>query len=133
MNQSLIEFIPIDALNPHPHNSRIHSPDQVAQIAASIDRFGFRGCILIDEDNIILAGHGRTMAMRHLGRDTIPCQRVTGLTDAEKRAYVIADNQTAENSEWDLEIRASELQHLAAAGIDMADFGIPAAALQSLT
>lgn len=132
MNQQVIEFIALDALTQHPQNSRVHSPEQVGQIAASIERFGFRGCILIDESGVILAGHGRALAMRKLGRDTIPCQRVTGLTDLEKRAYVIADNQIAQNSEWDEAILAAEVDYLMAGGIELADLGISPAALATV-
>lgn len=125
-------MVSLDSITAHPQNSRLHTPEQVTQIAESITRFGFRGCILINESGQILAGHGRVMAMRQLGRSEIQCQRINGLSDTEQRAYLIADNAIAENSEWNAEILAAELDMLTAEGFDMQSFGIPLAALQGL-
>lgn len=131
-SQIAIEDINPAMLLPHPQNSRVHSNAQIEQLMASIEQFGFNGVILIDENNVILAGHGRTQAMIRLGRETIPCQRKIGLSDAEKRAYVIVDNQVALNSEWDAGILAAEVSELLESGFDLANFGIPTAALAAL-
>lgn len=127
-----IEFLDPKSLKPHPQNSRKHSEEQIQQLMASITQFGFNGTILIDEDNVILAGHGRTQAMIRLGRENIPCLRKEGLTDLEKRAYVIADNAIGLNSEWDEDVLAAEVAMLLENGFDISDFGIPAGALQEL-
>ena len=127
-----IEHLDPTTLNPHPRNSRVHTDEQLQQLMASIERFGFNGTVVIDEDNTILAGHGRTQAMIRLGRATIPCTRKSGLSDEEKRAYVIADNAIALNSDWDEDILAAEVAHLLEGGLDLADLGIPLGALAEL-
>lgn len=127
-----IEFLNPKALTPHPQNSRKHSDEQIQQLMASITQFGFNGTILIDENNVILAGHGRTQAMIRLGRETIPCLRKEGLTELEKRAYVIADNAIGLNSEWDEDVLNSEVAMLLENGFDISDFGIPVGALAEL-
>jgi hypothetical protein len=107
-----IEHIAIGALTAAKRNARTHSKRQLKQIAASITRFGFTNPVLIDDDNNILAGHGRVEAAKELGLATAPCVRLKNLSAAEKRAYVIADNKLALNSGWDVEILAGELQAL---------------------
>lgn len=99
-------------LVPYARNSRTHSDEQVSQIAASIKEWGFTTPILIDEDNGIIAGHGRLMAAQRLGLDEVPCIVATDWTDAQKRAYVIADNKLALNAGWDNEILRIELDNL---------------------
>lgn len=127
-----LENIDPTTLTPHPNNSRKHSDDQLAQLMHSIERFGFNGSITIDENDVILAGHGRVQAMIRLGRPTIPCVRKSGLSDFEKRAYVIADNQIGLNSEWDDETLAAELAVLIDGGMALGDLGIPLGALADL-
>jgi DNA modification methylase len=100
------------ALIPYINNSRTHSDEQIAQVSASIKEFGFTNPILIDEDNGIIAGHGRLLAARKLGLDTVPTITLKGLTDAQKKAYVIADNQLALNAGWDLDALKLELETL---------------------
>ena len=90
-----LELWPIERLRPYERNPRTHSADQVAQIAASMVEFGFTNPILVDEADGILAGHGRLMAARELGLGEVPVVRLGHLTAAQKRAYVIADNQLA--------------------------------------
>lgn len=107
-----IEQIPINELTPYTRNSRTHSAAQVDQIAASITEFGFCNPVLIDAQGEIIAGHGRVMAAKQLNIEQIPCIRLGHLTDAQKRAYVIADNKIAENSTWDNETLAHEFQQL---------------------
>ena len=107
-----IEAVPVDALIPYAKNSRTHSPEQTAQIAASIMEFGFTNPVLIGADNDIIAGHGRVLAARELGLETVPCLRLGYLTDAQKRAYVIADNKLALSAGWDEELLKVELAGL---------------------
>ena len=110
-----LEKISIEDLIPYARNSRTHSDEQVAQIAASIKEFGFTNPVLIDNDNGIIAGHGRVLAGRKLKLKEIPCLRLGHLTDAQKKAYVIADNKLALNSGWDeslLKIEIEELKNL---------------------
>jgi DNA modification methylase len=92
---------PIDSLKPHPNNARAHSEEQVGEIARSIDSNGFTQPILIDEEGTILAGHGRWLAARKLGMPEVPVMVIDGLTDEQKRIYLIADNQIGLNSTWD--------------------------------
>ena len=102
----------LDDLKPYVGNARTHSKKQVRQIADSIARFGFTNPVLIDEDGLILAGHGRVEAARLLGLDEIPCLRLSEMTEAEKRAYILADNKLAQNAGWDESILATELEYL---------------------
>lgn len=107
-----VEQISVADLIPFAKNSRTHSDAQVAQIAGSIREFGFTNPILIDEQNGVIAGHGRLLAARKLNLDDVPCIRLEGLTDAQKRAYVIADNKIAINAGWDEKLLALELKEL---------------------
>jgi ParB-like chromosome segregation protein Spo0J len=114
-----IEQRAIEALIPYARNSRTHSDGQVAQIAASIREFGFTNPVLIDKDGGIIAGHGRVMAARKLGLKDVPCIALGHLTDAQKRAYVIADNKLALNAGWDEELLAVEFSDLLSEGFDL--------------
>lgn len=107
-----IEVIPTEALIPFANNSRTHSDEQVAQVAASIKEFGFTNPILIDAEDMVIAGHGRLLAARKLGLKEVPCIRLAHLTETQKRAYVIADNKLALNAGWDHELLALELEEL---------------------
>lgn len=121
MTKHTIEHRAPSELKPYERNARTHSPKQISQIAASIREFGFNNPVLIDRDGGIIAGHGRVEAAKKLGLETVPCVRLEHLTDAQKRAYILADNRLAEKAGWDNEIVAIELQHLT--GIDI-DFDI---------
>lgn len=99
-----IEQRAVADLIPYARNSRTHSGEQVAQIAASIREFGFTNPILTDGKNGIIAGHGRLQAARKLGLAEVPTIPLHGLTEAQKRAYVIADNKLALNAGWDMEL-----------------------------
>jgi len=114
-----LEAIQIDALIPYARNSRTHSDAQVAQIAASIKEFGFTNPVLIDGGVGIIAGHGRVLAARKLGLSEVPCIRLDHLTEAQKRAYVIADNRLALNSGWDTEMLKVEFADLQELGFDL--------------
>ena len=114
-----IEQVKIEALIPYARNSRTHSDGQVAQIAASIKEFGFTNPVLIDETGSIIAGHGRVLAARKLGMADVPSIRLTHLTEAQKKAYVIADNKLALNAGWDDEMLAVELTDLKDMGFDL--------------
>jgi ParB-like chromosome segregation protein Spo0J len=90
-----VEYVPVSRLKPHPGNARTHSRKQIQQIAESIKRFGFANPALIDDEDVIIAGHGRVAAARRLELATIPVLRLSHLSPAEKRAYVLADNKLA--------------------------------------
>ncbi len=106
-------------LIPYARNPRTHSEAQVAQIAASIKEFGFLNPIIIDGESGIVAGHGRVMAAQKLGLTEVPCVEASHLTEAQRRAYVIADNKLALNAGWDDELLAIEFADLDAAGFDL--------------
>jgi len=107
-----VEHIPIDRLRPYPNNARTHSKKQIRQIANSMKRFGFCNPVLIDDQMQIIAGHGRVEAAKVLGTTNIPTVRLSHLSEADKRAYILADNKLAEKAGWDREILAIELQGL---------------------
>jgi ParB family chromosome partitioning protein len=107
-----IEQLKVGDLIPYVNNSRTHSDEQVMQVASSIKEFGFTNPILIDDDSGIIAGHGRLMAAKKLGLDEVPCIRLGHLSEAQRKAYVIADNQLALNSGWDLDSLKIELEEL---------------------
>lgn len=104
-------------LIPYINNSRTHSDHQVQQVASSIKEFGFTNPILIDEGDGIIAGHGRLMAAQKLGLDEVPTITLEGLTEAQRKAYVIADNKLALNSSWDSEMLANELKGISESDI----------------
>tara|TARA_R110000851_G_scaffold95303_3_gene207092 strand:+ start:1477 stop:2655 length:1179 start_codon:yes stop_codon:yes gene_type:complete len=102
----------IGELTAYENNSRTHSDDQIKQIVASINEFGFTNPILINPENGVIVGHGRLTAAIELGMDKVPCIVLDGLTEAQERAYVIADNQLALNAGWNMDILALELADL---------------------
>lgn len=107
-----LEYIEIDRLTPYANNARTHSREQIEKLRASIKEFGFINPILIDKDCGIIAGHGRIEAAKLEGMAMVPCIRVEHLTEAQKRAYIIADNRLALDAGWDygkLEIEFNEL------------------------
>jgi len=113
-----IERRSVEALVPYAKNSRTHSEAQVAQLAAAIREFGFTNPVLIDERGGIIAGHGRVMAARSAGMVEIPCIVLAGLSDAQRRAYVIADNKLALNAGWDEELLSAEIEVLVSLGVE---------------
>jgi len=106
-------------LQPYNRNSRAHGEAQVAQIAASIEEFGFTNPVLIDEHNTIIAGEGRVLAAKKLKMPTVPCVVLAGFTEAQKAAYVIADNKLALNAGWDDEMLQAEFDRLAELKFDL--------------
>ncbi len=107
-----LESLEVSELIPYARNSRTHSEEQVIQIAGSIQEFGFTNPVLVGTDNDIIAGHGRVMAAKKLGISKVPCIRLGHLSDAQKKAYIIADNKLALNAGWDEELLAIELTEL---------------------
>lgn len=114
-----IEQIAVDDLLPYAKNSRTHSPEQVAQIAASMVEFGWTNPVLINANGMIVAGHGRVLAARKLKMDSVPCIRLGHLTPTQARAYVIADNKLALNAGWDEEMLKAELDVLKEEGFEI--------------
>lgn len=115
-----VKQVAVEALIPYAQNARKHSDAQVSQIAASIGEFGFTNPILTDGENGVIAGHGRLLAARELGLEKVPVIELAGLTDVQKRAYILADNKLALNAGWDDELLALELgdlQELGAEGL----------------
>lgn len=119
MEDLAVKYVAIGALEPYAANARTHSDDQIGQIVASIKEFGWTNPILVDGENGIIAGHGRLRAAQKLGMANVPVIELVGLSDVQKRAYILADNQLALNAGWDAPMLASELQELSAAGFDL--------------
>jgi len=127
-----IEHWPLDRLRPYAHNPRTHSSDQVARLAASLVEFGWTLPLLVSSDGALVAGHGRLEAARRLGLDTVPVIRLDHLTDAQRRAYLIADNQLALDAGWDEERLTAELHALNGGGFDLDLLGFAEAELDRL-
>lgn len=114
MKEPALQHLPIDDLLPYARNAKRHPPEQVAQIAASIKEFGFNAPVLVDGEQGIIAGHGRVLAARKLGLATVPCIVLTHLSEAQKRAYIIADNRLGDSdlAPWDWEMLQAEIDAL---------------------
>ncbi len=121
--------VPIGELVPYARNARTHSESQIAQLRASLREFGFVSPVLIDGDRNIIAGHGRVLAAKAEGMTEAPCVLVEHLTDAQRKAYILADNRLAEQSGWDTEMLALELGEIKADGMDLALTGFDAQAM----
>lgn len=133
MSQEQIQRLPIDALIPYANNARVHSDKQILQIASSIKEFGFTNPVLIDKDNGIIAGHGRVEAARKLGHKEVPVIRLEHLSEAQKKAYILADNKIAMNSTWDDQLLALELQTIGDLGINLDFTGFDESEINELT
>lgn len=118
-----IQYKATEDLIPYARNSRTHSAEQVAQIAASIREFGWTNPVLIDGENGIIAGHGRVLAAHKLGETQVPTIELSHMSDTQKRAYIIADNKLALNAGWDNEMLALEINDLKDAGYDLGLIG----------
>jgi ParB-like chromosome segregation protein Spo0J len=127
-----VEHRSLDQLIPYARNARTHSPAQVEQIASSIQSFGWTNPILIDGENGIIAGHGRLLAAKELGLSSGPVIELAGLSEAEKRAYLIADNKLALNTGWDEALLAAEVADLQALGVDLDLTGFEAGEIDDL-
>lgn len=114
-----IEYLKISDLKPDSKNARLHNDAHVEQLIKSIKEFGFTNPILIDENNKIIAGHGRFEAMKRTFSESVACVRISGLSDNQKRAYMLADNKLALNSEWDISLLNDAIREL-----DLADFDL---------
>ena len=125
--------VPTASLIPYARNARTHSPAQVDKIAASIREFGFLNPIITDGQSGILAGHGRVMAAQKVGLDTLPTIDAAHLTEAQRRAYVLADNRPALDAGWDNDLLKIELQDLDAAGFDLTLTGFDLGEIAALT
>jgi len=120
MNQNLeVAYIATTDVIPYANNPRTHSDQQVAQVAASIKEFGFNNPILLDEHNGIIAGHGRLAAAQKLSMKLVPTITLVGLTEAQRKAYVIADNKLTENGGWDYDLLAVEIERLKELDVDI--------------
>ncbi|PVE25799.1 DNA methylase N-4 [Microvirga sp. KLBC 81] len=127
-----IQHRALSDLIPYARNARTHSEAQVAQIAASIREFGWTNPVLIDGDNGIIAGHGRVLAARKLKLETVPVIELAGLSDTERRAYILADNKLALNAGWDEALLAAEIADLQALGVDLELAGFEAMEVEKL-
>ena len=127
-----VERRPVASLTPYARNARTHSPGQVDQIAASIREWGWTVPILVDETGGIIAGHGRVLAAHKLGLAEVPVMVAAGWTEAQKRAYVLADNKLALNAGWDADLLRVELTDLQAFDFDLGLTGFDDAELADL-
>lgn len=119
-----IKRVDVSALIPYKNNAKIHNAAQIEKLANSIKEFGFISPILIDKDNNVIAGHGRLQAAKSLNMDKVPCAYIEGLTEAQRKAYILADNRLAEFGTWDKELVNFELETLSDMdlGFDIDDF-----------
>src|SRR5437660_7359559 len=125
--QMKIDYTRVCELRSYPNNARTHSKKQIQQIANSIAKFGFCNPVLIDDAKQIIAGHGRVEAAKVLGIDAVPTCRLSHLSEADKRAYILADNKLAEKAGWDRELLAIELEGLIEIDVDIEVAGFEAA------
>jgi ParB-like chromosome segregation protein Spo0J len=132
MDDLAIAWRPLRALIPYARNPRTHSDSQVAQIAASIREFGWTNPVLVDGASGIIAGHGRILAARKLGLERVPVIELAHMSEAQKRAYVLADNQLALNAGWDEALLRLELADLSELGFDLGLIGFGEGELERL-
>jgi DNA modification methylase len=125
-------MLPLASVLPYAANARQHPPEQVAQLAASIGEFGFTVPVLVDERGVLIAGHGRVLAAKALGMEAVPAIRLAHLSEAQARAYRIADNQLALTSSWDEALLAAELRALRSEEVDLGLLGFEQEALDRL-
>jgi len=128
-----VEVWPIGRLHAYERNARQHTDAQIAQIAAAINEWGFTTPVLVDEMGTILAGHGRVAAARHLGLTEVPVVIARDWTEAQKRGYLIADNQITTNSQWDEALLAAEVDNLRSDGFDLTLLGLSSDDLKKLS
>ena len=132
-NTERFEKVDIDKLVPYARNARTHSKEQIAQLRSSLREFGFVSPVIIDSNYNIIAGHGRVAAAKEEGYKTVPCVFAENLTEAQKRAYILADNSLAMNAGWDEQMLAVELSDLQADAFDVSLLGFTDAELNKLS
>jgi ParB-like chromosome segregation protein Spo0J len=128
-----VERRPLSELIPSARNARVHSEEQIGQIAASIREWGWTMPVLVDEAGTIIAGHGRVLAASRLGLGEVPVMVARGWSDAQKRAYLLADNKLTDNSAWDQTLLRIELADLASIGFDVPIIGFTENEIEGLT
>ncbi len=131
MEHKIIYLNPAELVE-YDKNSRTHSHDQIEQVARSIQEYGFTNPVLVDENNVIIAGHGRKAAATKLGLERIPVIRLSGLSEAQIKALRIADNKLALNSSWDVDMLQAELADLSQDGYDLSVIGFSGSELDEL-
>ena len=114
-----VQEVSLELLRPYERNAKKHGPGQIEKLKASITEFGFLTPCLIDSEYNLIAGHGRVMAAKELGIETVPCVFIEGLSDEQRRAYILADNRLGELGEWDMELVFDELKELDDLGFDI--------------
>ena len=127
-----LQLVPITKLVPYANNARTHSPEQILKLRSSLREFGFINPVIIDRDYGVIAGHGRILAAREEGITEVPCVFADHLTEAQKKAYIIADNRMALDAGWDEELLRVEIEALQAADFDPLLTGFDAAELADL-
>lgn len=132
MTNPKISMLATKDLIPYARNTRTHSDEQVNQIVSSIKEFGFTNPVLVDQDNMIIAGHGRVMAANKLKLDKVPTICLKHLTEAQKKAYIIADNRLALNAGWDEDMLKVELEELNDLEFDISLLGFEDNEIESL-
>ena len=131
-NKLQVVYKEVDDLIPYARNAKIHDENNINLIAGSIKSFGFNNPVLLDGENGIIAGHGRVLAAKKLGMKQIPTIELQGLSETEKRAYIIADNRLTEKSEWDKDMLGLELADLKALNIDLDSIGFNESEVEEL-
>ena len=114
-----MQLVPLSKLVPYINNARTHSPEQITKLRSSLREFGFVNPVIIDRDYGIIAGHGRVMAAKEEGIEEVPCVFVDYLTEAQKKAYIIADNRFAQDAGWDEELLRIEIEALQGMDFDV--------------
>ena len=132
MSELEIAYIATTDLIPYANNPRTHSDQQVSQVASSIKEFGFNNPILIDEHNGIIAGHGRLAAAQKLDLKLVPTITLAGLSEAQRKAYVIADNKLTENGGWDVDALRVEIERLSELDFDIELTGMDANSIKEI-
>ena len=127
-----MQLVDINRLIPYVNNARTHSPEQITKLRSSLRGFGFVNPIIVDKDFNVLAGHGRLMAAKAEGITEVPCVFAEHLTEAQKKAYIIADNRMSEDAGWDDELLKVEMESLQDMGFDLSMTGFDESELADL-
>ena len=114
-----VQEVSLQKLKPYENNAKIHGAEQIRKLKSSIEEFGFLTPCLIDKDFNIIAGHGRVMAAKEIGMEKVPCVFIEGLSEAQRRAYTLADNRLGELGEWEMDLVMSELEELQSMDFDI--------------